>query len=67
MWEIVEVADERHILPRYDIKRHQANPKCACGPKREYQGTVVVVIHNSYDGREFREQGEAHAAQGGRN
>jgi len=48
-----------HILPENDLKEHKESDDCECNPKIEYVDGGKIVIHNSYDGREFIEQWEA--------
>ena len=49
-----------HILPINDLKEHRETDDCECAPRVEYVGNGgKVVVHNSYDGREFWEQWEA--------
>ncbi len=59
-----------HVLPVNDIDEHcGSGTVCKCGPKVEkIDGCYgVVVIHNSFDGREFLEQGLDHAFDKGLN
>jgi hypothetical protein len=49
-----------HILPLNDLKEHTESDDCGCKPRVEYVGEgEKLVIHNSYDGREFWEEWEA--------
>lgn len=43
-----------HILPTNDIKKHTEDSTCKCGPKVEIvEGSGdLLIIHNSFDGRE---------------
>jgi len=45
-----------NILPINDLKEHTENSTCECKPKVIFENGVMIVVHNSYDGREFREQ-----------
>jgi hypothetical protein len=45
-----------HILPTNDLKPHADKGKyCKCEPSIEEDEYGVVILHNSYDGREFFE------------
>lgn len=44
-----------HVLPVNDLKPHLESEACKCAPRVEEVGNGRVVIHNSYDGREFYE------------
>ena len=43
-----------HVIPENDLRPHAEHRNCWCGPTVTAEG---VVIHNSADGREFREPG----------
>lgn len=46
-----------HILPINDLKEHQEESTCECEPKSEILDSGdILIIHNSYDGREIIEQ-----------
>ena len=46
-----------HILPINDIKRHNNNGEwCHCSPEIRRDSNGVLVIHHSYDAREFQEE-----------
>lgn len=48
-----------HVLPVNDLKEHTETDDCECHPRIEYvEGGGKVVVHNSYDRREFWEQWE---------
>lgn len=48
-----------HVYPTHDIVPHELEgAECLCGPRLECSGEVV--IHNSWDEREKREEYEAH-------
>lgn len=48
-----------HVLPVHDLKEHTESEDCACHPRVSFvDGGGKVVVHNSYDGREFLEQWE---------
>jgi len=44
-----------HILPCNDIKPHFETNLCHCNPKLEVVNGNLLVIHNSFDGREIIE------------
>lgn len=53
-----------HVIPKDDLREHwQSGENCWCKPRVEHQSTGVgystIVIHNSLDGREKIETGEA--------
>lgn len=41
-----------HVLPTNDLEPHEENTTCKCGPKVVYEDGEMIVIHNSFDGRE---------------
>jgi len=41
-----------HILPINDIKEHEESSTCECAPKVITENGELIIIHNSYDGRE---------------
>lgn len=42
-----------HVYPLNDLKEHEIESTCPCGPRSETQpGGDILIIHNSYDGRE---------------
>lgn len=48
-----------HVYPVNDIEPHELEGyRCKCEPKVEYQQDIdsIMVIHNSFDGREVVEQ-----------
>jgi len=46
-----------HILPLNDSKEHEELSTCDCLPKVEIaEGGDMLIIHNSYDGREIVEK-----------
>lgn len=62
-----KVLEDIHILPTNDLKPHQENENCGCKPKIEIIICKIceknhghlhlnIIIHNSYDGREFYEK-----------
>jgi hypothetical protein len=48
-----------HVYPIDDIEKHELEGyNCHCNPKVEYnqESNSIMVIHNSFDGRELVEQ-----------
>ena len=46
-----------NILPMNDLKEHIEESTCECGPSVEIlENGDMMIIHNSYDGREILEQ-----------
>ena len=46
-----------HILPVNDLKEHEELTTCECKPRIEIlDDGEIMVIHNSYDGREYIEE-----------
>lgn len=41
-----------HILPNNDSDTHIETSDCKCKPKTEVLEDRVLIIHNSFDGRE---------------
>jgi hypothetical protein len=50
--------DTIHVLPVDDLKEHIETDDCECHPKIKYVEGGKIVVHNSYDGREFMEKWE---------
>jgi hypothetical protein len=45
-----------HVYPLNDTLPHRFDTHlCACRPSIRFEDEVIVVIHNSFDGREYRE------------
>lgn len=48
-----------HIIPINDLKEHEESSTGECNPKLLDEGDLdgnMIIIHNSYDGREIIEQ-----------
>lgn len=46
-----------HVLPIDDLKKHSENSICECHPTSQIlENGDILIIHNSYDGREFVEK-----------
>lgn len=41
-----------HVLPTNDIEQHEESTTCKCEPRVEHINGNMVIIHNSFDGRE---------------
>ena len=41
-----------HVLPNNDIKPHTEETTCDCNPKVLHENGDMIIVHNSYDGRE---------------
>lgn len=44
-----------HILPNNDLKPHTEESTCDCKPSILEQNGEIIIVHNSYDKREFNE------------
>ena len=45
------------VLPQGDSQSHfEYSPACPCRPKVIMENHIMIVIHNSYDGREYHER-----------
>lgn len=44
-----------NILPLNDLKKHIESSICECNPRVEFENGEMIIIHNSYDGREWIE------------
>lgn len=45
-----------NILPINDLKEHIEDSTCECKPKIIFENGEMIIVHNSYDGREFVEK-----------
>jgi len=47
-----------HVIPTKDLEEHQELSTCKCKPTVEIleESGAVVIVHNSFDGRELVEQ-----------
>lgn len=53
------MSDTVHVLPVDDLKPHIESAACKCQPRVDtVRNGNRVVVHNSYDGREFFEEAE---------
>lgn len=47
--------DDLHVVPVEDLLPHNTDShECACDPEIEVHGGKLIIIHNSFDGREDR-------------
>lgn len=58
MWKVYyNINQFNHVIPIGDIKAHVTSINCKCSPASEVQDNgITVIIHHSYDGREWVEQ-----------
>lgn len=55
MWEVdVYENGEVHVLPLFDLKLHLNSLACKCKPLIKDE----IIVHNSFDGREFFEEND---------
>lgn len=45
-----------NIVPVNDLKEHTEDNYCECNPNVIFENEEMIVIHNSYDGREHVER-----------
>jgi len=45
-----------HILPINDSEEHEELSTCKCQPKLIEESGELILVHNSFDGREIIEQ-----------
>ena len=45
-----------HVLPVNDLKEHTEDTTCECKPRVEFENGNMIVVHNSFDGREHVEK-----------
>ena len=48
--------DDVDVMPVNDLREHIPGTHCPCKPTIEIVGANLVIIHNSWDGRELIEQ-----------
>ena len=49
--------NDTHVLPTNDLLPHvEDGTDCPCDPVIEVQGADLLIIHNSFDGREDKEE-----------
>jgi hypothetical protein len=48
--------DDTHVVPLNDLRPHEETRWCPCRPTLRRESGGVVVIHNSWDGREITER-----------
>jgi hypothetical protein len=59
-----------HVVPINDLREHSIDARfpCECLPEEQFvEGGGVVIVHNSWDGREITERAEDAAFGTGRN
>lgn len=42
-----------NVIPINDLKEHSEDTTCKCKPKLILENGEMILIHNSYDGREL--------------
>jgi len=47
-----------HVTPINDLHDHEESTTCKCGPSVKFENGEMIVIHNSFDGRERNERQE---------
>lgn len=45
-----------HILPINDLEPHEETTTCKCCPSVQFENGEMIVVHNSFDGREKYEK-----------
>lgn len=45
-----------NVLPTDDLEKHEENSTCKCKPRVIFENGEMIVIHNSFDGREHIEK-----------
>jgi len=51
------VKGDIHVMPINDLLPHYEREDCHCDPEIKVEGGKLVIVHNSFDGREFSEPG----------
>lgn len=41
-----------HVIPANDTLAHEEKSTCHCDPRLEMVNSNIIIVHNSYDGRE---------------
>jgi hypothetical protein len=44
-----------HVIPLNDIKEHSEDSTCECYPSVIVENGEMILVHNSFDGRECNE------------
>lgn len=50
-----DVIGEIHVVPIEDERGHQILTVCTCVPHVSFDKNFIIVVHNSFDGREVIE------------
>lgn len=50
-----DLSDAVHIVPADDLKPHTTSRHCKCKPEIQRGENYKLIVHYSYDGREFNE------------
>lgn len=59
-WGLYPSDNETHIIPTDEINKHHLTKTCLCNAICDDE-CQYLVIHNSFDGREFNEKDVMHA------
>lgn len=41
-----------HVLPKNDLETHEQSTTCKCEPTVLHENGNMIIVHNSFDGRE---------------
>lgn len=41
-----------HVIPTDDLEEHEESTTCKCKPRVDHVNGNMVIVHNSFDGRE---------------
>ena len=44
--------DTYHVIPNNDTRNHRESYICHCLPEVKHEGANMIIVHNSFDGRE---------------
>lgn len=47
--------EQIHVVPINDTKEHDESMACHCRPEIQPQEGNYVIVHNAFDGREWKE------------
>jgi len=59
-WTVIDTGSQIHVVPEDDLEPHSETEDCGCNPTIELSqfGNYPLVVHNSYDWREFLLEGK---------
>lgn len=59
-WQVIQDGENIHVMPMYDLKKHELAPDCHCKPTLDQETWEIYGLcnwtHNSYDKREMFEE-----------